>query len=86
MRVKLEKRGVLGAGQVQKGGSLPRHIPILNIYICEYPPPPREMILNLTTINRLTMTAGAYLGGGGRGAFRFVGLNFTIYNSPLDQF
>ena len=32
MRVKLEKRGVLGAGQVIKGGSLPRHIPILNIY------------------------------------------------------
>ena len=32
MRVQLEKRGVLGAGQVKKGGSLPRHIPILNIY------------------------------------------------------
>ena len=33
MRVQLEKRGVLGAGQVKKGGSLPRHIPILNIYL-----------------------------------------------------
>ena len=40
MLVKLEKRGVLGAGQVQKGGSLPRHIPILNIYVST-PPPPR---------------------------------------------
>ena len=39
MRVKLEKRGVLGAGQVKKGGSLPRHIPILNIYVSTPPPP-----------------------------------------------
>ena len=31
------KRGVLGAGQVKKG-SLPRHIHILDIYVC--PPPP----------------------------------------------
>ena len=41
MRVQLEKRGVLGAGQVKKGGSLPRHIPILNIYVSTPPPPPR---------------------------------------------
>ena len=41
MRVQLEKRGVLGAGQAKKGGSLPRHIPILNIY----------GILNLKKIN-----------------------------------
>ena len=40
MRVKLEKRGVLGAGPDKKGGSLPRHIPILNIYVST-PPPPR---------------------------------------------
>ena len=39
MRVQLEKRGVLGAGQVKKGGSLPRHIPILNIYVSTPPPP-----------------------------------------------
>ena len=39
MRVQLEKRGVLGAGQVKKGGSLPRHIPILNIYVST---PPRD--------------------------------------------
>ena len=38
MRVQLEKRGVLGAGQVKKGGSLPRHIPILNIYVSTPPP------------------------------------------------
>ena len=44
MRVQLEKRGVLGAGQVKKGGSLPRHIPILNIYVST-PPPPRGLIL-----------------------------------------
>ena len=37
MRVQLEKRGVLGAGQVKKGGSLPRHIPILNIYVSTPP-------------------------------------------------
>ena len=37
MRVQLEKRGVLGAGQVKKGGSLPRHIPILNIYVSAPP-------------------------------------------------
>ena len=41
MRVQLEKRGVLGAGQVQKGGSLPRHIPMLNIYVST--PPPRAL-------------------------------------------
>ena len=40
MRVKLEKMGVLGAGQVKKGGSLPRHIPMLNIYVSTPPPPP----------------------------------------------
>ena len=40
MPVQLEKRGVLGAGQVKKGGSLPRHIPILNIYVSTPPPPP----------------------------------------------
>ena len=45
------KRGVLGAGPTrkkgglrcgsgQKGGSLPQHIPILNIYVST-PPPPR---------------------------------------------
>ena len=45
------KRGVLGAGQTrkkgglrcvsgQKGGYLPRHIPILNIYVSTPPPPP----------------------------------------------
>ena len=39
VRIKLEKRGVLGAGQVQKGGSLPRHISILNIYVSTPPPP-----------------------------------------------
>ena len=39
MRVQLEKGGVLGAGQVKKGGSLPRHIPILNIYVSTPPPP-----------------------------------------------
>ena len=42
MRVQLEKRGVLGAGQVKKGGSLPRHIPMLNIYVST-PPPPRDI-------------------------------------------
>ena len=42
MRVQLEKRGVLGAGQVKKGGSLPRHIPILNIYAST---PPGESAL-----------------------------------------
>ena len=46
------KRGVLGAGPTrkkgglrcgsgQKRGSLPRHIPILNIYVRIPPPPPR---------------------------------------------
>ena len=34
------KRGVLCMGQVKKGGSLPRHIPILNIYVSAPPPPP----------------------------------------------
>ena len=43
MRVQLEKRGVLGAGQVKKGGSLPRHIPILNIYVST---PPGEKCLS----------------------------------------
>ena len=33
------KMGVLGAGHVKKGGSLPRHIPILKIYVCAPPPP-----------------------------------------------
>ena len=33
------KKGVLRCGSGKKGGSLPRHIPILNIY-CEYPPGP----------------------------------------------
>ena len=44
MRVKLEKRGVLGAGQVQKGGSLPRHIPILRIYVSSLPGPFSESV------------------------------------------
>ena len=51
-----EKRGVLGAGSTRKkrgvglrcgsgkkGGSLPRHIPTLNIYVSAPPPPPRAM-------------------------------------------
>ena len=42
MRAQLEKLGggVLGAGQVKKGGSLPRHIHTLNIYVSSSPPPP----------------------------------------------
>ena len=46
-----EKRGVLGTGQVKKGGlrhgsgkkggSLLRHIPVLDIYVSAPPPPPR---------------------------------------------
>ena len=51
MRAQLEKGRVLGAGQTRKKGglrygsgkkegSLPRHIPILNIYVST-PPPPR---------------------------------------------
>ena len=47
MRVQLEKRGVLGAGQVKKGGSLPRHIPILNIYVST---PPGAILLICTKI------------------------------------
>ena len=39
VRVQLEERRVIGAGQVQKGGSLPRYIPILNIYVIPPPPP-----------------------------------------------
>ena len=51
VRAQLEKGGgVLGAGQTrkkgglrcesgQKRGSLPRHIPILNIYVSTPPPP-----------------------------------------------
>ena len=47
MRAQLEKGGVVGAGptrkrgsgQVKKGGSLPRHIPILDIYVSTPPPP-----------------------------------------------
>ena len=48
MRVQLEKRGVLGAGQVKKGGSLPRHIPILNIYVSTPPPGLYHAIRRLT--------------------------------------
>ena len=46
MRVKLEKKGggVLGAGQVKKLGSLPRHIHILNIYVSTPPPPPGKLV------------------------------------------
>ena len=39
MLVKLEKRGGLRCGSGKKGGSLPRHIPILNIYVSTPPPP-----------------------------------------------
>ena len=34
------KKGGLRCGSVKKGGSLPRHIPILNIYVSTPPPPP----------------------------------------------
>ena len=47
MRVQLEKRGVLGAGHVKKRGSLPRHIPILNIYVSTPPPPPPGILRNV---------------------------------------
>ena len=33
-----KKGGVLGTGHVKKGGSLLRHIPVLDIYVS--PPPP----------------------------------------------
>ena len=33
------KKGVLGRGQVKKR-SLPRHIPVLDIYVSAPPPPP----------------------------------------------
>ena len=36
--------GVLGAGQVKKGGSLPRHIPT-HICQCPSPPPPPGYVL-----------------------------------------
>ena len=38
MRVQLEKRGVLGAGQVKKGVFTVAHT--YAEHICEYPPPP----------------------------------------------
>ena len=63
MRVKLEKRGVLGAGQVQKGGSLPRHIPILNIYVSTPPPPPpgcRSNIRPCSLFNAAFIRTGDY--------------------------
>ena len=40
VRAQLEIRGVLGAGHVKNGGSLPRHILRLDIYISAPPPPP----------------------------------------------
>ena len=39
MRIQLEKRGVLSTGQVNKGGSLPRHIPIYTEHIYVSTPP-----------------------------------------------
>ena len=45
------KRGILCAGQVKKG-SLPRHIPILNIYVSTtYNPPPPELVTSDTVLN-----------------------------------
>ena len=38
-RVRLEKRVVLGTGQVQKWRSLLRHIHVLDIYVSAPPPP-----------------------------------------------
>ena len=43
MRVKLEKRGVLGADQVKKGVFTAAHTH--SEHICEYPPPPPGMTL-----------------------------------------
>ena len=40
------KRGVLGAGQVKQSGSLPRHIPVLDIYAS---PPPTHNVGSGTT-------------------------------------
>ena len=54
MRVQLEKRGVLGAGQVKKGGSLPRHIPILNIYVST-PPGGKILMLHLVRSSTLNL-------------------------------
>ena len=56
MRVQLEKRGVLGAGQVKKGGSLPRHIPILNIYVST--PPGHQTPFD----TRLNASSNLYMG------------------------
>ena len=36
---KTRKKGVLRCGSGPRGGSLPRHIPILNIYVSTPPPP-----------------------------------------------
>ena len=33
------KKGVLGTGKVKKGGSLLRHIPVLDIYVSAPAPP-----------------------------------------------
>ena len=52
------KKGVLGADQVKKGGSLPRHIPMLNI--CEYPPPPGS-ILKLDCVSNSCVAASSPL-------------------------
>ena len=62
MRVNLEKMGVLGAGQVKKGGSLPRHIPILNIYVSTPPPPG---ILYTCIFYWFLRRCGGGVGGGG---------------------
>ena len=46
-----KKRGVLGTGQVKKGGYLLRHTGVCTGHICECPPPPDMYIVYATIFN-----------------------------------